>query len=300
MFFHFGIWSPLFDLLAIIKDGKQKKLVVFHNVTPKDVADAEAHATIDKSLTQMRHIRYADHVICDSAVNLQVLRDAGIETPATVLPLAVPVEHGVPPSKPSFADGILRLAFLGRFVKSKGPQDLLAAVETLLAQRPEGRIRLDLVGNKSFSDQVLLAEIEQQAKTLVSGAQGRLAIEFHYGASEDVKQRVLREADIFTLPTYHEGFCVPIVEALSQGDRVITYDNSNTPSICNGLGRLVVTGDVDAFARALVEAAEDVLSDPWRQDGYRAYAATAGHYTAGFASATIGERFVHLLEKQVS
>ncbi|HMA50837.1 MAG TPA: glycosyltransferase, partial [Magnetospirillaceae bacterium] len=235
--FHFGIWSPLFELLPMIKDGPQKKLVVFHNVTPKEVVDTEAHATIDKSLTQMRHIRHADHVICDSATNLEVLRQAGIETPATVLPLAVPVEHGVPDSKPSFTDGTLRLAFLGRFVRSKGPHELLAAVETLLAQRPEGKIRLDLVGNKSFSDQILLAEIERTAESLAKASNGRLAIAFHYGAGEELKQRLLREADIFALPTYHEGFCVPIVEALSQGARVVTYDNSNTPAICNGLGR---------------------------------------------------------------
>lgn len=294
--FHFGIWSPLFELLPMIKDGPQKKLVVFHNVTPKEVVDAEAHATIDKSLTQMRHIRHADHVICDSATNLEVLRQAGIETPATVLPLAVPVEHGVPDSKPSFTDGTLRLAFLGRFVRSKGPHELLAAVETLLAQRPEGKIRLDLVGNKSFSDQVLLAEIERTAESLAKASNGRLAIAFHYGAGEELKQRLLREADIFALPTYHEGFCVPIVEALSQGARVVTYDNSNTPAICNGLGRLVATGDVPAFARALEEVADEVLAGPWRQGGYRAYAASAGEYAGGFAAATIGERFVRLLE----
>ena len=296
--FHFGIWSPLFELLPLIKDGRQKKAVVFHNVTPKDVVGAEAHATIDKSLAQMRYIRHADHVICDSATNLEVLRDAGIDTPATVLPLAVPVEHGLPETKPSFRDGILRLAFLGRFVRSKGPHELLAAVKTLAGQRPDGKIRLDLMGNKSFSDQTLLAEIEQTAATVAAASNGRLDIAFHFGASEELKQRVLREADIFTLPTYHEGFCVPIVEALSHGDRVVTYDNSNTPAICNGLGRLVPTGDVDGFARALGEVADEVLNDAWRQGGYTAYAAAAGAYTAGFAAATVGARFVRLLEEQ--
>lgn len=298
--FHFGIWSPLFELLPMIKDGPQKKLVVFHNVTPKDVVAPEAHATIDKSLAQMRHIRHADHVICDSTTNLEVLREAGIETPATVLPLAVPVEQGVPETKPSFADDTLRLAFLGRFVRSKGPHELLYAVETLLAQRPGQKIRLDLVGNKSFSDQTLLDEIEHTADALVKASDGRLSIAFHYGAGEDLKQHLLREADIFALPTYHEGFCVPIVEALSHADRVVTYDNSNTPAICNGLGRLVATGDVPAFGQVLVEVADEVLNQAWRQGGYRAYAAATADYTSGFAAATIGERFVRLLEEHAA
>ncbi len=171
-------------------------------------------------------------------------------------------------------------------------------MKTLAGQRPDGKIRLDLMGNKSFSDQTLLAEIEQTAATVAAASNGRLDIAFHFGASEELKQRVLREADIFTLPTYHEGFCVPIVEALSHGDRVVTYDNSNTPAICNGLGRLVPTGDVDGFARALGEVADEVLNDAWRQGGYTAYAAAAGAYTAGFAAATVGARFVRLLEEQ--
>jgi len=296
--FHFGIWSPLFGLLPIIKDAGQRKLVVFHNVTPKELVDADSHAIIDRSLVQMRYIRHADHVICDSATNLDVLREAGIESPATVLPLAVPVEQGVPDAKPSFTDGKLRLAFLGRFVRSKGPQDLLAAIEILLAQRPAGSLRLDLIGNKSFSDETLLAAIEQKAKQLEDSSRGRLEIAFHYGADEETKQRLLREADIFALPTYHEGFCVPIIEALSQGARVVTYDNSNTPAICNGLGHLVATGDVAAFAQALGEVADEVLAEPWRRGGYRAYTATAAAYTAGFAAASIGERFVRLLEHQ--
>jgi glycosyltransferase involved in cell wall biosynthesis len=298
--FHFGIWSPLFELLPMIKRGRQKSLVVFHNVTPKAVVDPEAHATIDKSLAQMRHIRLADHVICDSATNLDVLRQAGIETPATVLPLAVPVAQGVPESKPSFTDGTLRLAFVGRFVRSKGPHELLAALEALLAQRPDGKIRLDLVGNKAFSDPLLLAEIDQRAQKLAKASDGRLAIAFHYGAGEDLKQRLLREADIFALPTYHEGFCVPIIEALAQGARVITYDNSNTPAICNGLGRLVPTGDVAAFAQALADVADEVRGAPWREGGYRTYAAAAGAYTGGFAPQTIGENFVRLIEEHAA
>jgi len=294
--FHFGIHSPLFELLPAM-NGRQKKVVVFHNVTPKEVVGAEAHATIDRSMAQMAYIAAADRVICDSAVNLDVLRRAGIETPATVLPLAVPVEHGVPESKPGFDDDILRIAFLGRFVRSKGPHELLAAVETLLAQRPKSRIKLDLMGNKAFSDQKLLDELERTASVLAAGSGGRLSIAFHFNADEELKRRLLAEADIFALPTYHEGFCVPIIEAMSHGNRVVTYDNSNTPAICNGLGRLVATGDVAAFAQALNEVADEIAAESWRQGGYRAYAASVAAYTAGFAQAAIGERFVRQLER---
>ena len=290
--FHFGIHSPLFELLPRMKD--KRTLVVFHNVTPKDVVGVEAHATIDRSLAQMRYIGKADHVVCVSATNLNVLRDAGIDTPATIVPLAIPLAETAPANKPSFADGTLRLVFLGRFVRSKGPNDLLAALEAL----PAGRVRLDLMGNKSFSDQALLAELEKQAASLVAASNGRLEIAFHYDAPEELKQRLLREADIFALPTYHEGFCVPAIEALAQGARIVTYDNSNMPAICNGFGKLVVTGDVAAYGRALAEVANEIGATAWAQGGYAAYAQAARTYTGRFAPASIGERFVRLLEEQ--
>jgi len=263
---------------------------VFHNVTPKAVVSSEAHATIERSLAQMRYIGKADHVVCVSSTNLDMLRDHGIDTPATILPLAIPAAEAAPSQKPSFADGVLRLVFLGRFVRSKGPDDLLAALETL-----QGPVRLDLMGNKSFSDQALLAELEKKADSLKE----RVSIAFHYDASEELKQRLLREADIFALPTYHEGFCVPAIEALAEGARVVTYDNSNMPAICNGFGKLVPTGDIAGFARALTEIAEEVRSSSWQQGGYAAYSAATGAYTAQFAPATIGARFVRLLEEQV-
>ena len=290
--FHFGIESPLFELLPRVTD--KRKLVVFHNVTPKSVVGAEAHATIDRSLAQMRYIAKADHVVCVSATNLDVLRDAGIDTPATIVPLAIPLPEAAPASKPSFTDGISRLVFLGRFVRSKGPNDLLAALETL----PAGKVRLDLMGNKSFSDQALLAELEEKAEAMAAASNGRLDIAFHYDAPEELKQRLLREADIFALPTYHEGFCVPAIEALAQGARIITYDNSNMPAICNGLGRLVATGDVAAYSKALSEITGETGTTAWRHGGYAAYSEAARLYTAQFAPTAIGERFVRLLEEQ--
>jgi glycosyltransferase involved in cell wall biosynthesis len=290
--FHFGIESPLFELLPRVGDSK-RKLVVFHNVTPKNVVSAEAHGTIDRSLAQMRYIAKADHVMCVSATNLGVLREAGIETPATIVPLAIAVPEAAPADKPSFADGVARLVFLGRFVRSKGPNDLLAALEKV-----PGPARLDLMGNKSFSDQALLAELEQKAKALVAASDGRIAIQFHYDAPEELKQRLLREADIFALPTYHEGFCVPAIEALAQGARIVTYDNSNMPAICNGFGQLVATGDLEAYGRVLAEVTGEVAATAWRQGGYAAYTEAANAYTAQFATAKIAERFVRLLEEQ--
>ena len=101
---------------------------------------------------------------------------------------------------------------------------------------------------------------------------------FHGDASETEKWRLLGEADIFVLPTHHEGFCVPIVEALVSGCRVIAYDNSNVTSISGGLGTLVLTGDVRALSDAIARTVGDVSSAAWVSDGgYGTYANHRGH-----------------------
>jgi glycosyltransferase involved in cell wall biosynthesis len=205
--------------------------------------------------------------------------------------LAIRLPLGAPAQKPSFADGVIRMLFVGRVVAAKGVTDLLAALQNF----PAAAIRLDLVGNKSFSDPELIAELERQAK----GSRG-VAPHLHFDASDEIKQRLLQEADIFVLPSYHEGFCVPVVEALNSGCRIVTYDNSNLPAIGNGFSRLVATGDLKGLEAALAELAGELRGEAWRAQGYRDYATRAAAYAAQFDPATVDRRFVDYIEGWVS
>ena len=290
--FHFGIFYPLFNVL-LAAPKQTKKVVVFHNVTPKEHAPASAHDVIERSLVQMSNIAFADHVACDSGTNLDVLRQAGIKTPATVLPLAVHNEMDCPATKPGFSDGTTRIAFVGRFVQSKGPDEVLKAVQEVLQCRPDDRVILDMIGNLNFSDVEVVASVRSLMKTMKSTYGSRLTVNLHGDASEEVKIRVLTQADIFILPTRHEGFCVTIVEALTAACRVITYDNSNTPSISGGLAELVPTGDVNALSQALVRTVEQVRSMAWTANGgYQAYCEKATAHVSQFRVEHVQRRFL--------
>lgn len=269
--FHFGVYYPLFDLFPVIPK-KSKSLVVFHNITPKKYLPVENHLTIDKSFQQMANIKFADHVLCDSQTNLNVLRKAGIQTSSSVLSLAVHSEFIQINSKPSFIDGVIRMAFVGRFVSSKGPLDLLEVIHRLLQQNKQLRLQLDMVGNLNFSDSVLLEKVQQTIDEIHNSYADCIKITIHGNATEEVKQKILCDADIFVLPTYHEGFCVPILEALASGCKIISYANSNTPAVSNGFARLTPTGDVDALLSALLESLEEVTSEQWKKSGHGSYA----------------------------
>lgn len=298
--FHFGVFYPLFDAI-LVTPKTARRLVVFHNITPKEFVPVENYETIDKSFRQLANIHFADHVVCVSQTNLDVLREAGITTPATVLPLALHSHVPLPSSKPSMLDGVLRLAFLGRFVRSKGPHELLRALDSVLRSHPAPRVQLDMIGNLRFSCSTLLDELRAAIDSLHRQYGARVRVEIHGNVAEEDKHRLLRDADLFVLPSYHEGFCVPILEALVNGCQVISYANSNIPAISGGLARLVPSGDVAALADAIGAAADQIGSAEWRTPGggYSRYAASALAYVDSFAPERVKRRFLNFIRNLV-
>ncbi|WP_190286422.1 glycosyltransferase family 4 protein [Cupriavidus cauae] len=296
---HFGVYYPLFDVLPVVP-ARARRVVVFHNITPKAFVAPSNHAVIDRSFLQLSNIAFADEVWCVSQTNLDVLRGAGIQTPATVLPIAVHGDLSLPDRKPSACDGVIRLLFVGRFVRSKGPLELLSALRQLLRENGDLRLRLDMVGNLQFSDANMVAQVEEARAGLHRQFGERARVMIHGNADDDRKHQLFLESDLFVLPTYHEGFCVPVVEAFASGCRVIAYDNSNMPSICGGLGTLVPTGDAVALMRAIADVAAEVGDPAWHDaGGFQAYASRASAYAARFSPARTKARFLRSVERAV-
>lgn len=292
--FHFGVVYPLFNILPAIP-ARTKKVVVFHNITPKEFTPPSSHHVIDLSIAQMSNIAFADQAVCDSETNRSVLELAGIDVPKTVLPLAVHSDMTCPARKPSFTDGITRVVFVGRFVRSKGPEEVLQAVEAALLSRASDRVIVDMIGNLGFSDSQVVQEVRVLMQTLKSRLSGLAEVNLHGDATEALKQRILADADIFILPTRHEGFCVTIIEALAAACCVITYDNSNTPSISGGLAKLIPTGDVEGLALALIDTLAQTRSAQWHSEGYGRYCARTAAHVSQFDVNTVKRRFLRFV-----
>jgi glycosyltransferase involved in cell wall biosynthesis len=178
----------------------------------------------------------------------------------------------------------------------------LRALETMLDARPGMRVRLDMIGNLKFSFSLLLAELDALIAALHTRYGERVRVAIHGNAADSEKTRILREADLFVLPSYHEGFCVPILEALASGCQVVSYENSNIPAITGGFARLVPSGDVAALSKAMTAAADDIRSPAWSapEGGYSAYAARASSYVAGFAPERASRRFLSFVRSLTS
>lgn len=255
--YHFGIYHPLFDAL-LIGNGKAKQAVFFHNVTPPEFVPEAGRDVIRRSLVQIHNLRRADRLWPVSPFNADCLRDLGFDNEKIeVIPLAVDKpEIRSPLAKSNSGDRIL---FVGRAVESKGLLDALMAFEALYGDQPTARFVIAY--NVSFSD----PDYFTTCKRFIEEHDLAPAVAIVESPDDDRLCELFADAHVLLLPTRHEGFCVPVVEALRAGAIPVGFDAGNMRNICEGLGRLVEPGDVVQLFKALAAVVEDLRgahSDP--------------------------------------
>ncbi len=249
LIYHFGIHHPLFDAI-LVGNGRARQVVQFHNVTPRQFLENAVGFGTEHAMRQMHNLERADVVWGDSATNLAALRENGILPAATaVMPLVVDA-----PARRSLAGKRgerVEILYLGRFVRSKGVLELLRALNVLSRSHARA-FRLRLAGNEAYSSPDYVAQL--RAATLELGPSAE-----YLGQVSDVERDVLlQQSHVLAIPSYHEGFCKPVVEALRAGCVPVGFAAYNLPDICAGLGRLVAPGDVAALAAALGEVIDDI------------------------------------------
>jgi glycosyltransferase involved in cell wall biosynthesis len=248
LIYEFGIYSPLFDAL-LVGNGLGRQIVRFHNITPPELLGPEAGPLIAKSFAQLHVLSCADRIWAVSEENASVLARHNVGTGRTeVLPLVVDwPPRAALATKPKQT---VEALFVGRMVRSKGLADLLEALE------PADDIRLTVVGNLRFSDPVYFEE----CRAVVAARGLGSSIRFLGTVESETLRDLYHRSHILAIPSYHEGFCKPVIEALRSGCVPVGYAGSNLPAITGGLGRLVPEGDIAALGRALRDVAAALRS----------------------------------------
>jgi glycosyltransferase involved in cell wall biosynthesis len=244
LIYEFGVFYDLFNSVRFAPPAALR-LAVWHNVTPVALAaSADAAQLLQRSLDQRADLLICDHVFCDSAFNLAELQPLG---PAagqlSLLPLPVAASFATSGAKPRRrGKPHISLLFVGRLVASKGVLDLVQAFHGAQSAVPEARAELTIIGNVTFSDAAYVARVRASAG---------MSVHFAGQVDEPSLIQAYRDADVFVIPSYHEGYCVPVLEAFACGCHVIAYDAGNLPNIVGERGLLVPTGDVAALQAAL-------------------------------------------------
>lgn len=264
---HFGIRYGLFDSLGLSHPGV--RVVHFHNVTPPDLLTGSSRHAAVAGIDQLSIATRADHVWSDSVHNTECLLDWTDVDPARVslMQLCTPwADLDTIPTGPRQR----RVIAVGRLVPAKGQLDLVDAVAALAAPVREG-LEVDLIGSRSASDPDYIARLEGAIAAHDLGRTVRLELDL---PDDELRARYL-DAAVFVSTSRHEGFCVPVVEAIASGCRVISTDAGALPETVGPCGRLVGVGDVAALRDALVEALDaDVDAAPERTEACATHLST--------------------------
>jgi glycosyltransferase involved in cell wall biosynthesis len=145
--------------------------------------------------------------------------------------------------------------WVGSLEPRKGVATLVAAMARLQRRRgqvpsgSEGGAQLVLVGYPGWLTDALVPAAERAA----------LGDDLHQlgPVSEEELWSLYGGAAVFAFPSRHEGFGLPVLEAMSQGAPVVASDIPAIREVAGGAAHLVPPGDVERWADAL----EDLLGD---------------------------------------
>lgn len=254
--FHYATAFDLFDAI-VVPHATARYVVRFHNVTPPELLRGKARHSAEKALEQVGGTIFADAVWCDSEFNRRSLERFHLDADrVSVQPLCVPGldQERLDRIRPRPTDGPVQLMYIGRFVGAKGVGDLMEALARLDTD-VEWTARLH--GSSTSSDPLHLDELRQLSTA--RGLDDR--VELCLDVDDEELWRRLEQSDVLVVPSHHEGFCLPAVEALAAGCHVVSTDAGALPDTLGGCGRLVPVGDVDAMAAAIADTLEEVRAE---------------------------------------
>lgn len=224
LIFHYWNYSRL---EGFIRRFRGPKAIYFHNITPPRyfTPGSVAFHNTRRGYAQLARIASCfDLIIGHSRYNLSVIsRFLHKETPGMHIYPVIDITrilkgtHDRRLLEELRRDGHTNIVFVGRVVRNKR-QDRLMRLFEYYYRNINRHARLWLIGNDK-SDLVFRMELEQLRRSLRSGAN----IIFTGTVPEAELRVYYRLADLFVCASEHEGFCMPVAEAMAFDVPVLAY-----------------------------------------------------------------------------
>lgn len=253
--YHFASEDPLAEL---IKKVPCEVVLRYHNVTPPHFFkgfDAGAEQNTRRGLLQIKELApYIDYGMVVSEFNKNDLKNMGYSCPIDVAPILIQFDDykKTPSAKVvnQYSDGRTNVVFVGRMAPNKKIEDVISAF-AVYKEKYDNTARLFLVGNYNEEDKYYKYLRKHIAKLKVEN----VIFPGHIPFDEILGYYTI--ANIFLCMSEHEGFCVPLAEAMFFKVPIVAYSSSAIPSTLNGSGVLLEDKDFNHVAKAM----HDVMTD---------------------------------------
>jgi glycosyltransferase involved in cell wall biosynthesis len=255
--FHFALPSPMTAAFASLGGGR---ILQYHNVTP-----AAFFAPYDAALFRLAALGRADLktlvgqvelALGDSEYNRRELEALGFD-PTGVFPIAVDTSRVTervrrPALERILDDGLVNFLFVGRIAPNKKIEDHIR-----LAEQYKRYVdayyrfifvgRYDVVPRYHSMIRALMAELRLRNDRFVfTGAVPNAELAVYY-----------RHAAVYVSLSEHEGFCVPLLEAMAADVPVLAYAAAAVPDTLGGAGVQFAPKDLEYAAELLGRLAFD-------------------------------------------
>jgi glycosyltransferase involved in cell wall biosynthesis len=249
--FHFALPSPMTEAFARLKGAK---VLQYHNITP-----AAFFAPYDTGLFRLAALGRqelatlagrVDLALGDSDFNRQELESLGFNRTG-VMPIAVNTERiTAAPPRPALErilrDGLINILFVGRIVPNKKIEDHIRLAE-MYKRYIDSYYRFIFVGRYDG-----LPRYYAQIRALIEQYE-MLPDRFWFTGPvpDDDLAAFYRWSDAYVSLSEHEGFCVPLVEAMAADVPVVAYAAGAVPETLGGAGLLFAPKDLEVAAELL-------------------------------------------------
>jgi glycosyltransferase involved in cell wall biosynthesis len=252
LLYQFATASAIAPWLA----ARRESLVVnYHNVTPP-----EYYAAWNNPMArhQLRALQERSNLasrtslgIAVSAFNEAELRAAGYARTAVVPPAAIaPTSGTASPESTTSSDSGARWICVGRVAPNKGIELALMALLVSRAHH-DPAATLQVVGRP------VVPAYSRALERFVDELGIREAVTFRGGISDPDLVAAMGASDVLIMGSRHEGFGVPVIEAMTMGLPVVANREGALPEIVGEAGLLVDATDPYALADAAARAAFD-------------------------------------------
>lgn len=235
-----------------------KKIVVYHNITPPEFF--EENDDFIKGINEwgLEGVRFlsdkVDYCLAVSDFNKSNLIEMNYKCDIDILPIVIPFEdYEKKPSKEvmsKFSDEYTNIIFTGRIAPNKKQEDVIAAFY-YYKKYCNPRSRLILVGSYKETDTYYL-RLKKYVEEI-----GVKDVIFTGHINFDEILAYYKVADALLCMSEHEGFCVPLVEAMIFDVPILAYNSTAIPGTLGGSGFMVDDKDPVFVAKCL----DRIISD---------------------------------------